>query len=508
MNKSHKTIFMTGSTGNMGSEALRMLTTSETGNYKLRLLILPDKMSKQRIKPYLGMDNITIIRGDVTCYEDVLAGVTGADIVLHVGALIPPASEYKPDLARRINYGGTLNVINAVKAQPNAAAIRLVFIGTVAEAGSRLPPVHWERVGDPIMISQFDAYAESKVMAERAIIESGIPHWVSLRQTAMLHVNLFKHLDPIIYHHPLNTHMEWVTAADSARALVRICEKDDLPEKFWQHVYNIGGGENFRKTNAEFMERGFKLMGIRNFRKVVNPNWFATDNFHGCWFLDSDVLNSILDYRQDTFEGFFRDAEKSLTGKNRVLRFFTRLIPSGIIKFLVMRPIAAAPHGTLHALKTNAAEVINAFWGSFSQWLKQPKQWKDIIIDRDPPANTIFHGYNEEKESTLLDIEDMQKAAVFRGGECLSETMDQGNIAAFLKWKCSSGHSFSASPRLVLQTGHWCPSCDINSTDYTKLGNRNSFLNQVTAAGKKKFQNLGVSEAARILAGKKADVTL
>ncbi len=478
-----KTIFMTGSTGNMGSEALSMLTQAEPGRFNLRLLVLPDKLSKKRIKPYLGRDNVTIIWGDVTRYEDVLAGVTGADFVLHVGALIPPASDYKPDLARKVNYGGTLNIIKAVKAQPNVNSIRLVFIGTVAEVGSRLPPIHWGRVGDPIMISQFDAYAESKVMAERAVIESEIPHWVSLRQTAMLHFNLFKHLDPILYHHPLNTHMEWVTAADSARILLRICEKDDLPENFWRRVYTIGGGTEFRKTNAEFMERGFKLMGIRDFRQVVNPNWFAAKNFHGCWFLDSGLLNSILDYRRDTFDGFFTDAEKSLSFSSRVLRFITRLMPSFIIKYVVMRPIATAPHGTLNSLKSNTIEIINALWGSISVWLKQPKRWKGIRIDRDPPALAVSHGYNEKKDTTLLDLEDMSNAAAFRGGKCLSSSMEQGNISAPLIWECSSGHSFSASPRLILHAGHWCPYCDIDSARYSELGSENRFLGQIMSFG-------------------------
>lgn len=477
---------MTGATGNMGYETLRMLTNPETSQYNLRLLVLPDKLSKKRIKPYLEQDNITIIWGDVTQYEDVLAGVTDADYVLHAGALIPPASDYKPELTRKVNYGGTLNIIKAIKSQPNADSIRLVFIGTVAEVGSRLPPVHWGRVGDPIMISQFDAYAESKVMAERAVIESGLPYWVSLRQTAMLHFNLFNRLDPIVYHHPLNTHMEWVTAADSARILLKICETDNLPEDFWRHVYTIGGGAEFRKTNAEFMESGFRLMGIRNFRRVVNPNWFAAKNFHGCWFLDSDILNSILDYRRDTFDGFFRDAEKSLSFSRRLLRFFTKLMPPFIIKYLVMRPIAAAPHGTLHFLRSNAVEMINAFWGSFSGWLKQPKRWKNILIDRDPPARTVFHGFNEKKDITLLDIDDMSRAAAFRGGKCLSDSMEQGNISAPLTWECSSGHTFTASPRLVLHAGHWCPYCDINSADYSELGNSNSFLGQVIAAGKTK----------------------
>ena len=487
MNKkteSRKTIFMTGATGNMGSSALKMLTAPEYSRFSLRLLVLPDKLSRRRIKPYLKHDNITIIWGDVTRYEDVLAGVTGADYVLHVGALIPPASDYKPDLAQKVNYHGTLNIIKAVKAQPNINDIRLVFIGTVAEVGSRLPPVHWARIGDPIMISRFDAYAESKVLAERAVIESGIPHWVSLRQTAMLHVNLFKHLDPILYHHPLNTHIEWVTAADSARILLRICERNDLPEHFWNRVYTIGGGADFRKTNAEFMEKGFKLMGIRNFHRVVNPNWFAAKNFHGCWFLDSDILNSILDYRRDTFNGFFREAERALSFRRRILRIFTRIMPSFIIKYVVMRPIALAPHGTLHSLKLHTAETINALWGSLSLWKKQPKQWKGLQIDRNPPACMVSHGYNEGKDTALLSLKDMSSAAAFRGGKCLSGSMKPGDISSPLLWECSSGHTFSASPRLILHAGHWCPYCDINSADYSALGERNSFLEQVITAGK------------------------
>ena len=28
-----------------------------------------------------------------------------------------------------------------------------------------------------------------------------------------------------------------------------------------------------------------------------------------------------------------------------------------------------------------------------------------------------------------------------------------------LEWECAEGHRFTASPRLVLLGGHWCPEC-------------------------------------------------
>ncbi len=37
--------------------------------------------------------------------------------------------------------------------------------------------------------------------------------------------------------------------------------------------------------------------------------------------------------------------------------------------------------------------------------------------------------------------------------------MKQGDLNTRLKWTCSQGHEFEASPYLVLKTGHWCSEC-------------------------------------------------
>ena len=53
----------------------------------------------------------------------------------------------------------------------------------------------------------------------------------------------------------------------------------------------------------------------------------------------------------------------------------------------------------------------------------------------------------------------MRRAAAWRGGECLSETMAVGDWDSLLSWRCARGHVFEASPRQVLLGGHWCPDC-------------------------------------------------
>ena len=116
------------------------------------------------------------------------------------------------------------NIVRAVKAQPHGAErIRVVYIGSVAQAGDRREPLHWGRTGDPICPSIYDFYAVSKCRAELIIAESGIRRWVSLRQSGILHVGIMKKMNPIIFHVPLRGVLEWATVEDSGRLLANVC---------------------------------------------------------------------------------------------------------------------------------------------------------------------------------------------------------------------------------------------------------------------------------------------
>jgi hypothetical protein len=42
------------------------------------------------------------------------------------------------------------NFRQAIKEQKRVDEVKLVSIGTIAETGDRMPPIHWGRVGDPI----------------------------------------------------------------------------------------------------------------------------------------------------------------------------------------------------------------------------------------------------------------------------------------------------------------------------------------------------------------------
>ena len=91
----------------------------------------------------------------------------------------------------------------------------------------------------------------------------------------------------------------------------------------------------------------------------------------------------------------------------------------------------------------------------------------------------LDHGYDESKPEAELDIEDMRQAALFRGGECLSETMTKGDMATKLTWRSAQGDVFEASPALVLLAGHWSPKTLPMPWNYDEEARLNPFFAQV-----------------------------
>lgn len=90
----------------------------------------------------------------------------------------------------------------------------------------------------------------------------------------------------------------------------------------------------------------------------------------------------------------------------------------------------------------------------------------------------IDHGYDESKPECELTLEDVRKAAALRGGVLLSEHMERGDWNTKLTFRCAFGHTFEASPRLVLEGGHWCPACEKKSWNYGERAKRDPFFAQ------------------------------
>lgn len=215
----------------------------------------------------------------------------------------------------------------------------------------------------------------------------------------------------------------------------------------------------------------------------MDSKWFAIRNFHGHYYLDSDKLEDFLHFRNDTMQYYFDAYLKGLGSTATVSKIMTKL-PGGqklIGNAMKKRFLKTArtEHGTAKFIEDNMEDHIAAYWGSKKAWraippineMKHFTGWDTVVH--------IDHGYDETKPEGDLNLEDIKGAARFRGGECLSRSMKKGDWKTKLKFRCAFGHEFDASPRLVLEGGHWCPVCERESWNYQNRAKVDPFFAQV-----------------------------
>ncbi|MDO4622815.1 MAG: NAD(P)-dependent oxidoreductase [Eubacteriales bacterium] len=480
------TVFITGATGGMGYESLKQMI-EDAADYNIIILVRDSEKNHKLLASYENKENLEIRWGDLLNKEDVDYCVRKSDLVLHIAAFVSPQADYYPEKAMKNNLGSTKNIIDCIKEQGREDEVRFVNIGTVAETGDRMPPLHWGRVGDPIKPSMFDYYAVSKIAAERYVIESGLTYWVSLRQTGIIGKAMASIVDAIMFHNCLDNVLEYVSDRDSGRAMRNLAlfqAQGTLPESFWGHIYNIGGGESCRVSTYEMYQKLYGDIGFTNLDHVIDPKWYATRNFHGQYYSDSDKLEEYLHFRSDSME-YFYDAYKENLGVTVGLSKVICRLPGGqklmgsIMKKVFLKQ-ALTEHGTVHFIRDNVEDHIDAYWGSRKAWEEIPEKLSEMkhFTDWDTEIR-LDHGYDEEKPEEELNLEDMKKAAAFRGGSCTSEEMQTGDWKGKLAFRCAFGHRFMASPRLVLEGGHWCPECERKSWNYGARAKVDPFFAQV-----------------------------
>lgn len=476
-----KTVALTGASGTMGFQGFLELYKRKDA-FQIVLLLRDSKKNREKFADYMNDAAVRMVWGDLTNYDDVLDMVTGADYVLHVGGMVSPAADYYPVSTQNTNITAAQNIVTAVKAQPDPDAVKVVYIGTVAETGDRNPPIHWGRTGDPIKISVYDHYAISKVKAEAIFAESGLRYWVSLRQSGILYPAILKNMEPIMYHVPMNGVLEWATVEDSGRLLANVCG-DDIPEEFWRRFYNIGSGEEYRLTNYEFEDLILGTLGLGSPKQLFDPHWFTTRNFHGQWYYDGDLLEQYCHFRANVpIKEYFKQMMEQVESFYKLAFLAKPWAP--ILKRTWMKGIAKTEeYGTLWWAEHNVPERMSAYYGNLENFNRLPRKWSDfelVFPDKKTTAKDVRlldHGYDETKPFESLTLEDLKKAAVFRGGECLADELT--DMYTPIKWRSARGNEFEMSPNLVLRGGHWCPQELPWPWDYDTEAKCNPFFAQV-----------------------------
>jgi len=486
-----------GASGTMGFQAFKELW-KRRDTYDISILVLPSEQDLDMFRAYkreAGLKSVEgagvvegngfkIVWGDATNYEDVVETIKGADWVLNAMAYISPMADYHPEIARAVNVDAIRHILKAIQAEPDGVErIHYVHTGTVAETGNRPVGIHVGRVGDPLKPSIFDYYAITKIAGERLVLESNLKYWVSMRMTFIMPTN-FKEMqelnDAISFHMPFDARMENLSDRDAGFGMVNCLDIPDNSD-FWRRVYNMGGGPEMRTIAYDYMADSYRRNGL-NLEACIERNWYAVRNFHMQYYEDSQILNDYLHYWRDTLDSYNQTLADDTPLSMKLIGFLSRKIPAFRARveagaYAATKELAENHRNSPRYWYTHRNDMrITAFFKSYEDYEAIPAWGVDMPnIDPDAPWERLDHGYDENKAD--LDLNDLQAAAQFRGGKCLSTAWDGGLYTA-LDWECAFEHTFIARPFTVLKAGHWCPECTSN-WNCDEQARKNPFFDQV-----------------------------
>jgi nucleoside-diphosphate-sugar epimerase len=488
-----------GASGTMGYQAFKELW-KRRDKYDIVIMVLPSERELGIFRAYerhagvssikgsgvAGGDGFKIVWGDATNYSDVEETVKGAEWVLDAMAYISPQADYHPEIAKAVNTQAIKNIVRAIEAQPDGAErVKFIYTGTVAETGNRPVGTHMGRVGDPLKPSVFDYYAITKIAGERAVLESDIQHWASLRMTYIMPTNYADYLslqDPISFHMPLDACMENLTDRDAGYGLVKCLDIPDDSD-FWRRVYNMGGGPGMRCSAYEYINKNYQLNGLSGIEACTERRWYAQRNFHMQYYQDSHILNEYLDHWRDSMDDYWMVMADDMPLRMKLVAFLARNIPAFRVQaekstYDIMKDMVENhKNGTTYWYNQKNDMRITAFYKGYQDYESIPDWGVDMPdLDPEPGWHSLDHGYDESKQD--LDLSDLIPAAQFRGGECLADEWDS-NMFTTLNWKCAFDHKFTAKPNTILKTGHWCPQCVAPPWNFDEQARVNPFLAQI-----------------------------
>ncbi len=257
MKRSEKEIVLvTGGTGRLGRHVTASLINK---GMEVRVLVQAKEdavRAKAGSIPYLG---------DITDEKAIGKACRGADTVIHLAAMV---SQYKTGVNEimRINTLGTKKLAESAK---ESGVKRMIFASTVNVYGR----VRKERLSEESKLMPADSYGESKLLAEKEIMNSGLDYTI-LRMATIYgpgfessFLKVFKAVKEgkafVIGNG--NNNLSLVHISDVVKAFELVLEKK---ENSRNKIYNITDGRVY--TQKYLLTLAANTLGVEAPKKHVN----------------------------------------------------------------------------------------------------------------------------------------------------------------------------------------------------------------------------------------------
>lgn len=270
-------------TGGAGSVGRILVSRLRQDGHPVRIFDLPS-MNYAGLE---GVDGVELVKGDITDADRVCQAVEGIDAVIHLAAILPPASERDRTKTFAVNVDGTAHIIRALEARsPSAVLVFSSSVSTYGDTTQAAPPIgiaHPQRA--------IDVYADSKIAAEQILRTSRVT-WVILR-IAGIAVPAFQE-PPAVWPFMPDQRVELAHRNDVVTAIH--CATTSLAAR--GKILNIAGGPTWQTTGRDYVERLYDLMGVppdeAKYRQM--PGWVD-------WY-DTEASQHLLSYQNTPYETF------------------------------------------------------------------------------------------------------------------------------------------------------------------------------------------------------------
>jgi nucleoside-diphosphate-sugar epimerase len=279
-------VLVTGAAGHFGPPLCRVFLRD---GVEVRVLL-----HQRKIK---GMSTaVETMWGDITQPDSVKRVLEGVDAVVHMAAMVEPMTEQNPELASRINVGGTKTIVDLIK--DRGASIPFVYISSASVFG--LTPDATECLHpDRNPCNPVSVYARTKLQAENLIRESGIDY-VILRLTPVpyekLSLNDLKYQMFVV---PLENRVEFCHPDDANLAMVNSVKYFD---KVKGKTLVISGGPSQRMRYKDIVAASLGTFGL----PVPPRHKFVQGTFALDWY-DTSESQALLNYQNKTLDDYSKD---------------------------------------------------------------------------------------------------------------------------------------------------------------------------------------------------------
>lgn len=316
-------VLITGGAGRLG---VTVCDTLLRDGFQVRLFDLDNERNRRSIDELGGQAEVQW--GDVTEADSVRKALENVDMVVHMAGILPPVAYQKPELARRVNVGGTKLVVDTIKEK--GGHIPLVFTSSVAVFGptpNATEPISVER-NEP---NPRGAYGETKLEAENLIRQAGIDYLI-LRLTAVMYfthdVSDLKRMFSV----PLDNRVEFCHPDDLALAILNAVKEFDAVKG---NTLVVSGGPSERMLYKEMVGSLLDVMGL----PLPPARKFTQVPYYLDWY-DTTKSQLLLKFQRRSFADYIRDYSSGLRRKYTALflpfmrRFVSPLFGKAVVQLM------------------------------------------------------------------------------------------------------------------------------------------------------------------------------